>query len=194
MLKSTLNNYLVLLILVSITTKCFGQWGSPSEQAADIAAGARIQVQDNENHETEGNNHNNSARPHKRVPDGPLQPLPYALSSTYLTYLARTEMELYKDIKHYTKSLRERLALAEAYLADYEDSSVKGTEAFGPGTDEWQKASEVSSNPLLSYRMVRRFANEFDVFGAHVNQYLEGSKDFIANFANILQIMSDCPA
>lgn len=42
--------------------------------------------------------------------------------------------------------------------------------------DAWQKATQVASNPLTSYRMVRRFSHEFDAFGAHVNQYLEGSK------------------
>jgi len=65
-----------------------------------------------------GNEDRNQGGPPMNKTDGPPQaptsPLPYALSSTYLTHLARTEQELYKDIKSYTASLRERLALAEA--------------------------------------------------------------------------------
>jgi hypothetical protein len=66
-----------------------------------------------------GNNNGQNQGPPMNKTDGPPiqapgSPLPYALSSTYLTYLARTEQELYKDIKHYAKSLRERLQIAEA--------------------------------------------------------------------------------
>jgi hypothetical protein len=61
-------------------------------------------------------------------------------------------------------------------MKDYEESSIKGTDHLPPEADSWQKATQISSNPLLSYRMIRRFSNEFDVFGAHLNQYLEGSK------------------
>ncbi|OXA50064.1 Prolyl 4-hydroxylase subunit alpha-2 [Folsomia candida] len=163
--SSQVNNLVVLIFLVSVITSiispCYGQWGTPSEQALN---------KNNQTGDDDGGNAN--AKKHKG-PEGPMTPLPYALSSTYLTYLARTEMELYKDIKNYAKTLKERLAMAEAYLTDYEDSTIKGTEHLADA-DEWTKASQVSSNPLMSYRMVRRFANEFDVFGAHVNQYLEG--------------------
>jgi len=65
------------------------------------------------------------------------------------------------------------------YMKDYEDSTVKGT-AHLQDLDSWQQAAQVSANPLLSYRMIRRFSNEFDVFGAHVNQYLEGSMSHIS--------------
>lgn len=41
-------------------------------------------------------------------------PLPYALSSTYLTYLAKKEQDVYKEVKQYTNDLQERLRLAQA--------------------------------------------------------------------------------
>lgn len=41
-------------------------------------------------------------------------PLPYALSSTYLTHLAKIEQEVYKEIKQYANDLQERLHLAQA--------------------------------------------------------------------------------
>jgi hypothetical protein len=155
------NVSLVLLLVVLFVSVCQCQWGSPSEN---------VEVEE-DNNKTE-NTHNNR----RKVPDGPMTPLPYALSSTYLTYLARTEVELYNDMKNYAKILRERLQLADNYLKDYEDSTVKGTEHLGPDADLWKKASQVSSNPIMSYRMVRRFVNEFDNFGAHVNQRMEESK------------------
>lgn len=48
------------------------------------------------------------------VPKASDTPLPYALSTTYLTYLAKTEQAVYKEIKQYTIDLQERLQLAQA--------------------------------------------------------------------------------
>lgn len=48
------------------------------------------------------------------VPNADEPPLPYSLSSTYLTYLAKIEQEVYKEIKQYANDLQERLHLAQA--------------------------------------------------------------------------------
>lgn len=50
----------------------------------------------------------------KEPPKGPPQPYPYALSSTYLTYLARTEVEIHKEMIKYAQALEERLAIIHA--------------------------------------------------------------------------------
>lgn len=50
----------------------------------------------------------------KEPPKGPPQPYPYALSSTYLTYLARTEVEIYKEMVKYAQALEERLGIIHA--------------------------------------------------------------------------------
>jgi len=50
----------------------------------------------------------------KEPPKGPPQPFPYALSSTYLTYLARTEVEIYKEMTKYAQALEERLGIIHA--------------------------------------------------------------------------------
>lgn len=50
----------------------------------------------------------------KEPPKGPPQPYPYALSSTYLTYLARTEVEIYKEMVKYAQALHERLGMIHA--------------------------------------------------------------------------------
>ncbi|ODN03759.1 Prolyl 4-hydroxylase subunit alpha-2 [Orchesella cincta] len=109
----------------------------------------------------------------KEPPKGPPQPFPYALSSTYLTYLARTEVEIQKEMVKYAQALQERLGMIHAYLQDYEDSSIRGTAHMPEDVDPWQRATQIAAHPITAYRMVRRFATEFDAIGSHVSQQLE---------------------
>jgi len=62
------------------------------------------------------------------------------------------------------------------YLKDYEDSSIKGTAHMPEDVDPWQRATQVAAHPITAYRMVRRFATEFDAIGSHVSQQLERRK------------------
>ncbi len=39
--------------------------------------------------------------------------------------------------------------------------------------DPWQKATQIAAHPITAYRMIRRFATEFDAVGGHVSQQLE---------------------
>lgn len=48
------------------------------------------------------------------VPEMEEPPSPYSLSSTYLTYLAKVEQEVYKEIKQYAANLQDRLQLTQA--------------------------------------------------------------------------------
>ncbi|XP_037036079.1 prolyl 4-hydroxylase subunit alpha-2-like isoform X1 [Bradysia coprophila] len=107
------------------------------------------------------------------VPEIEEPPAPYSLSSTYLTYLAKVEQEVYKEIKQYAEDLQERLQLAQAYLKDYEDSTLKGTNHLPKNADPWQRAGEATTHPLMAYRMVRRFSKEFQSFVLNLDQVLE---------------------
>ncbi|KAJ6641485.1 Prolyl 4-hydroxylase subunit alpha-2 [Pseudolycoriella hygida] len=107
------------------------------------------------------------------VPKIESAPPPYSLSSTYLTYLAKIEQAVYKEIKQYTIDLQDRLHLAEAYLKDYEDSTLKGTTHLPENSDPWQKAAEATIHPLIAYRMVRRFSKEFQNFVFHMEHHSE---------------------
>jgi len=111
--------------------------------------------------------------PNSDIPSTPSQPIPYALSSTYLTFLAHQEQYIYKETKKYAEQLEERLRLAKRYLRDYEDSVLKGTDTLPKDADPWQKAVHTASHPIMAYRMVRRFAQDFYELGTHVNMDLE---------------------
>lgn len=59
------------------------------------------------------------------------------------------------------------------YLQDYEESAIKGTSHIPEDADPWQKATQIAAHPITAYRMIRRFATEFDAIGGHVSQQLE---------------------
>lgn len=44
------------------------------------------------------------------------EPIPYALSATYLTHLAKTEENLYGSIKNYKSDLEDRIRLIDKYV------------------------------------------------------------------------------
>src|ERR1700733_15385385 len=61
--------------------------------------------------------------PLEKVPieeDEYFEPIPYALSTTYLTHLARNEELLYESVLNYKADLEERLRLINKYTSDYE--------------------------------------------------------------------------
>jgi len=63
------------------------------------------------------------------------------------------------------------------YKKDYEETNLKAIEELAsPYSNEWQTASFVSSHPLLSYRMLRRFAVDIRPFYESLYKSLETSE------------------
>lgn len=52
--------------------------------------------------------------------------------------------------------------------------------------DPWQKATQISAHPITAFRMIRRFAAEFDAIGSHISQQLEKRKNIFLKFKCIL--------
>ena len=84
--------------------------------------------------------------PLEKVPieeDEYFEPIPYALSTTYLTHLARNEEILYESLLNYKRDLEERIRLINKYTSDYEATALAGTEEqlkLQGSEDHWDKA------------------------------------------------------
>lgn len=88
------------------------------------------------------------------------QPIPYALSATYLTDLSKREEKVHATMARYLKSLEDRLTLVKAYLADYDDSQTKvKKDENGTATGTFREI-EVSASPIRSYKMISRFSED----------------------------------
>ncbi len=103
----------------------------------------------------------------------PKQPSPYALSPTYLEYLSQQERKIYSAMKNYEKELEHRLTLVQKYVRDYEKSSILGTTSLGERASTEEKDKVIAQHPILSYRMLSRYANEFQAIGEHISQNAE---------------------
>jgi len=76
--------------------------------------------------------------------------------------------------KHQTKSFCRALNLFDSrYTGDYEESSIKGTSHLKPGSRDEDHAEVVASNPILSFRMLSRYAEEFKAVGQHISENAE---------------------
>jgi hypothetical protein len=59
----------------------------------------------------------------------------------------------------------------DRYTKDYGDTSLRATSAFSESDAE--KDTVIASNPILSFRMLNRYANEFLAIGENINQNAE---------------------
>ncbi|CAG7786992.1 unnamed protein product [Allacma fusca] len=100
----------------------------------------------------------------------------YYTSLVGLQKLARVEQQIVSAISEYVTNLERRLQLAKRYLNDYEKSVLPAMSAEeGPSETEQpvtkltvynnekdlnKLAEKVSSHPLMTYRLIRRYAKE----------------------------------
>ncbi|ODM96536.1 Prolyl 4-hydroxylase subunit alpha-2 [Orchesella cincta] len=82
----------------------------------------------------------------------------YAYSPYDLFKLVRLEETIYKPLKKYVKKVEMKLKVLKSYLQDYEGSSELVASALGSKAALEQRAQAIVSNPLTSYRLIRRFA------------------------------------
>ncbi|CAL8139599.1 unnamed protein product [Orchesella dallaii] len=82
----------------------------------------------------------------------------YAYSPYDLFNLVRAEESLYKTLKTYVTKVDQKLKILKSYLRDYDDSSGLVERTLGSKTRLEQRAQAIVSNPLTSYRLIRRFA------------------------------------
>ncbi|OXA64987.1 Prolyl 4-hydroxylase subunit alpha-1 [Folsomia candida] len=101
------------------------------------------------------------------------QPAPYALSPTYLQYLSQQERKVYNAMKKYEQELEHRLALVKKYTRDYEKSTILGTSFLGESVRNKERDSIISQHPILAFRMLNRYANEFNEIGKHIAENAE---------------------
>ncbi|CAL8109414.1 unnamed protein product [Orchesella dallaii] len=97
--------------------------------------------------------------------------VPYPNSPLYLNYLAQAEHLVYNALEKYEDQLLERLQILRRFKNDYKDSVLEAVRQTGlpeANVDDWGKAQIVSSNPILSYRMIRRFAKDLQAFQDHI--------------------------
>lgn len=76
------------------------------------------------------------------------------------------------------------LFLVSSYTQDYEDSSAVVTNSLGMKASVEQKGMAIASNPLASYKMIRRFAFKLpDVWNAAAEDLEEGTELRKARFS-----------
>ncbi|CAL8109415.1 unnamed protein product [Orchesella dallaii] len=97
----------------------------------------------------------------------------YAYFPYDLFKLVKVEEHIYKPLRKYVKKVEMKLKILNSYLSDYDGSSDLVTHALGPSSRLEQRAQAIVSNPLTTYRLIRRFAIKLPDVWAMIAEDLE---------------------